>query len=267
MNAGDGSGRGRVRPRRRGPSNDPGVLHEPQFRATPPDIAEADELGEEPVRAGESNRTDIEGSVRDEPSLAWNAEGTAGVRGYADLLSEGWRATSAARRWATVAAVALAAGPFGILGAVWSMAGGGSGLGYLAFVVLGPVVEEMTKIALLLWVAEKRPWLLPGTGAIVLCGLLAGAGFGAIENLVYLNLYFPDRAAEIAPWRWFLTAPMHAVASAIAAVGVASMWHDAMRRQAPPRLPLASVWIAVAIALHGAFNAVMIALSLAGLAP
>lgn len=263
MNGGDGS----ARPRSGTPSSDPDIAFEPQFRTTPPDPESADELGEEPVRAGTAREIDAGTSVRDEPSLAWNAGAVAGIPGYADLLTGRLRSTTAARRWATVAAVALAAGPFGILGAVWSMAGGGTGLGYLAFVVLGPVVEEMTKIALLLWVAERKPWLLPGTASIVLCGFLAGAGFGAIENLVYLHVYFPDRAAEIAPWRWLLTAPMHAVASAISAIGVASMWHDALRRKAPPRLPLASAWIVVAIVLHGAFNAAMIALSLAGVAP
>jgi hypothetical protein len=255
------------RPPRREPSRDPGVLHEPQFRSEPLDLEQSDDLGDEPVRAGTPSGIDVEGSVRDEPSLAWNAEGTARVHGYADLLEQRRRATPAAWRWATVAALALASGPFGIFGAFWSVLGGATGLGYLAVVVVAPVVEEMTKIALLLWVAEKRPWLLPGVGAIVLSGFLAGAGFGAIENIVYLEVYFPDRAAGIAPWRWLATAPMHAVASAIAATGVARMWRDGLRREAPPSIPLASPWIVAAIVLHAAFNAVAIGLSLAGVAP
>jgi hypothetical protein len=267
VSLGGDAGRGPAKRGRGAPSHDPGVLHEPQFRAAPVDFGQADDLGDEPVRAGTPNGFDAESSVRDEPSLAWNGAGIAGVRGYADLLEERRRSTPAAWRWGMVAGLALAAGPFGIFGAFWSMFGGGTGLGYLALVVVGPVVEEMTKIALLLWVAEKRPWLLPGAGAVVLSGFLAGAGFGAIENLVYLHVYFPDRAAEIAPWRWLATAPMHAIASAIAAVGVARMWHDGLRRQAPPRIPLASPWIALAIVLHGAFNAVAIALHLAGIAP
>ena len=101
----------------------------------------------------------------------------------------------------------------------------------------------------------------------MLAGLLSGAVFGALENAIYLNVYFPDRATEIAPWRWFATAPMHAVASALAAVGVARTWSAVMRGRAPARLAIAYPWIVGAMALHGAFNAMALVLGWAGVAP
>jgi len=258
----------------RDPSRDPSVWSEPHLRGTPIDVGSGDALGDEPVRATEpqdaetrGSSPDLESSVRDEPSLAWNHADLAETEGYGVLLERRLAATSASARWMTVALVALASGPFGVFGAFYAMLGGQSGLGFLAITVTAPVVEEMTKIALLLWLVERKPWLLPGRTATVLAGLLSGAVFGAIENVIYLNVYFPDRAAEIAPWRWFATAPMHAVASALAAVGVARMWSAVMRGRAPARLAIAYPWIVGAMALHGAFNAMALVLGWAGVAP
>lgn len=264
--------------RGRAPERDPSVWAEPHLRARPLDLGAADALGDEPVRAGalqanaEGDRSAAdsgppEASVRDEPSLAWNPAATSGVAGYGALVDRRLAETRATTRLAVLLLLVLAGGPFGAFGAFWAILGGEGGLGTLAVAVTGPVVEEMTKVALILWVAERKPWLLPGAGAIVLTGFLTGAAFGAIENVVYLHAYFPERAAEIAPWRWLATAPMHAVASAIAAGGVARAWSATMRERRPLRLALAYPWIVAAVVLHGAFNAIAFIGSLLGFAP
>lgn len=260
------------------PRSDPSVWSEPQFRGTPIDAGSADALGDEPVRSSEPRdpvadgpdgelEAELESSARDEPSLAWNQRDLANTEGYGELLDRRRATTGAAARWMTVAGLALAAGPFGVVGALYAALGGDSGVGGLAVVVTAPVVEEMAKVALLLWVVERKPWLMPGAGATVLAGVLSGAVFGAIENVIYLNVYFPDRAAEIAPWRWLATAPMHAVASGLAAVGVARMWSGAMRERKPARFSLAYPWILAAMVLHGAFNAMALLLEWTGVVP
>lgn len=257
------------------PASDQSVWAEPHLRARPIDLGSADALGDEPVRAGAPNRpadgahpdSEAASSIRDEPSLAWNRDGTSGVDGYGEILVRRIAETRTSTRLGVMLLLVLAAGPFGVFGAFWSVLGGASGLGYLAVTVTGPVVEEMTKVALILWIAERRPWLLSGAAATVLVGLLSGATFGAIENVIYLKVYFPDEATELAPWRWFGTMPMHAVASAIAAGGVARAWSEAMRERRPLRIATAFPWIVAAMVLHGAFNAAAIVGSLAGVTP
>ena len=91
--------------------------------------------------------------------------------------------------------------------------------------------------------------------------------FGVIENILYLEVYFPDKAAEIAPYRWLATAPMHAIASSIAALGAARVWRDAMTRRLAPRVSLAAPFIVAAVLLHGAFNLAATVLGIAGIIP
>jgi hypothetical protein len=233
------------------------------MRVRPVDPEQADALGDEPVRAesvDESMQPDGErgNSVRDEPSLAWSAVAQADGTGFAGMLDERLASTGCVARWMTVLLLALGAGPFGVFAALWAGLAADGGVGSLSIIVTAPALEEMTKIALLLWVVERRPWLLPSAGAVLLTGFLSGAVFGAIENVIYLEVYFPDQAQEIAPWRWFATAPMHAIASTIAAIGVARVWRD----RTPARLALAFPWIVTAMVLHGAFNALAVLLEL-----
>lgn len=249
------------------PEHDPSVWVEPHMRLRPLDAAAADALGDEPVRAGVPREVDAESSVRDEPSLAWNMRSVSAFDGYGAVVARQTESTSALVRWTVAVAIVLGAGPFGVLGALWTVFGSGGGFGYLLVTVVGPVVEEMTKVALLLWLVERKPWLVAGSIAIVCTGFLSGAVFGAIENVIYLEVYYPDRAEELAPWRWYLTAPMHAVASTIAAIGVARMWRGVMRERTPARIALAYPWILAAIVLHGVFNAAAITLALAGIGP
>jgi hypothetical protein len=238
------------------------------MRVRPVDPEQADALGDEPVRADgvdESMQPDEErgNSVRDEPSLAWSGVAQADGTGFAGMLDERLASTGCVARWMTVLLLALGAGPFGVFAALWTGLAGDGGIGSLSILVTAPALEEMTKIALLLWVVERKPWLLPSAGAVVLTGFLSGAVFGAIENVIYLEVYFPDQAQEIAPWRWLATAPMHAIASTIAAIGVARAWRGVMRDRTPARLALAFPWIVTAMVLHGAFNVLAVLLELA----
>jgi RsiW-degrading membrane proteinase PrsW (M82 family) len=262
------------------PDHDPSVYREPHMRARPIDLGCADRLEDEPVRAGahEADSDELaETSVRDEPSLGWRASELTGVAGYADRLAERERATPTIVRALVFVGLVLVAGPAAILCALWSSIGAGGGLGYLAVTVTGPVVEEMAKVAVVLWVVERKPWLIGrgllerslfgGSASIVATGLAGGVLFGAIENLIYLRVYFPDAGEGLAAWRWAITMPMHALCSTVAAVGVARMWRGVMRERRPARITDAFPWIVAAILVHGAYNAFAVTLSLAGLEP
>jgi hypothetical protein len=263
----------------RTPDHDPSVFREPHMRGTPLDLASGDRLDEEPVRAGPGGGLDdAESSARDEPSLAWRGDAMVGIAGYADHLAERERGTSPATRALVFTGLVLVAGPAAILCTLWSSLGLGGGLGYMAVTVTGPVVEEMAKVAIVLWLVERKPWLLgapsptralevSGTAAIIAAGLAGGLLFGAIENAIYLTVYFPDRGEELAAWRWAVTMPMHAICSTIAAVGVARMWRRVMTEREPARISHAFPWIVAAILMHGVYNAFAVLLSVTGLEP
>lgn len=262
----------------RPPDHDPSVFREPHLLGTPIDLAAGDRLDEEPVRAGPGGGLEAESSARDEPSLAWRGEALAGIGGYADHLAERGRGTSSAMRALVFAGIVVVAGPAAILGALWSSLGLGGGLGYLAVTVTGPVVEEMAKVAVVLWVVERKPWLLgavsptrarqvTGTASIIAAGLAGGLLFGAIEYAIYLKVYFPDRGEELAAWRWGVTMPMHALCSTVAAVGVARMWRRVMAERRPARISDAFPWIVAAILIHGLYNSCAVLLSVTGLEP
>lgn len=257
----------------RKPDHDPSVFREPHMPGTPLDLASGDRLDEEPVRAGPDGVADAESSARDEPSLAWRADGMKDIAGYADHLAERERETSSATRALVFAGLVVVAGPAAILCALWSSLGLGGGLGYMAVTVTGPVVEEMAKVAVVLWLVERRPWLLgasglwPGTAAIIATGLAGGILFGAIENAIYLTVYFPDSGEELALWRWAVTMPMHALCSTVAAVGVARAWRRVMSARVPARISDAFPWIVAAILIHGFYNAFAVLLSVTGLEP
>lgn len=249
------------------PDDDPSVFREPHMLGQPLDLSKGDALDEEPARGGPIEPDDTENSVRDEPSLRWRSDALGGIDGFAQIVAARRAATSAALRALVLVGLVLASGPLAVLCAIWSQLGAGGGAGYFAVAFTVPVVEEMAKVAAVLWLVERKPWLLAGSGAIIACGAASGLLFGAIENLLYIHVYFPDAGPELARWRWTVTMPMHAVCSTIAAAGVAAMWRSVMRTGTRARIADAFPWIVAAMLIHGANNALAIVLSAFGLDP
>ena len=254
------------------PDDDPSVFREPHMLGQPLDLSSGDALDEEPARGGPIEPDDNDNSVRDEPSLRWQADSLGGIEGFAQIVAARRAATPAAVRALVLVGLVLASGPLAILCAIWSQLGAVGGAGYFAVAFTVPVVEEMAKVAAVLWLVERKPWILPGrllagSGAIIACGAASGLLFGAIENLLYIHVYFPDAGPELARWRWMVTMPMHAACSTIAAAGVAVMWRRVMREGTPARIADAFPWIVAAMLIHGANNALAILLSVFGVEP
>jgi hypothetical protein len=247
------------------PDDDPSVFREPHMLAQPRDLSKSDALDEEPARGGPIEPDDDDHSARDEPSLQWQADSLGGIDGFAQVVAARRAATPAAARALVLVGLVLVSGPLAVLCAIWSQLGAVGGAGYFAIAVTVPVVEEMAKVAAVLWLVERKPWLLAGSGAIIACGAASGLLFGAIENLLYIHVYFPDAGPELARWRWMVTMPMHAVCSTIAAAGVAVMWRRVMREGTPARIADAFPRIVAAMLIHGANNALAILLSVLGL--
>ncbi|MFW6189292.1 MAG: PrsW family glutamic-type intramembrane protease [Planctomycetota bacterium] len=233
-------------------------LREAGFRADPSEKKADKTLG---ARKPAGTDEEIDRTVWGEPGFSAELFGPAPSDRltYRRWLKRGRAQISPLRSWAAALVIALLAGPWAVLGAVW---GSGHGaVGVLAVVVAAPVVEETMKVAAPLYVVERRPFLFRNRGQIVLCALCSGVAFAAIENLLYLHVYVPDPSPVLTHWRWSVCVVLHAGCSLIAGMGVMRIWHRVWRQPGRPALSLATPYLVCAISIHGAYNALALALS------
>jgi hypothetical protein len=239
------------------PSRDPSIENEPhwQFRQYDADSSEARAGKKIQHEAGRSTADDaVEHTVWDEPVLSAELAGTPADNQltYSRWLMQKQTETSRVKSALVTLLVAIVAGPCGVLGAL-----GGSGETSFAvamIVFIGPVTEEVMKVAAALWVVEKRPYLFKSVWQILLCAVAGGAAFGFIENLMYLYVYLPDHSAKLAAWRWTVCVGLHMNCSFVAGVGLARIWDNAVREQRHPQLWLGVPWLVMAMAAHGMYN-------------
>jgi RsiW-degrading membrane proteinase PrsW (M82 family) len=170
--------------------------------------------------------------------------------------------TSVTKSWLMTLLVALVAGPWGVLGALTGS--GTRGFALAMIVVIGPVTEEIMKVAAALWVVEKRPYLFKSIWQILLCAVAGGAAFAFIENLMYLYVYLPEHSATLAAWRWTVCVGLHMNCSFVAGVGLARTWDNAIRGRHRPQLWLGLPWLFMAIVAHGVYNGATIVAEVMG---
>lgn len=244
--------------------NDPSIEQEPHlrngaFQTDPSEVAAESNLRRETTASDLDDQ--VEHTVWDEPSLSRDLTGELPQGGltYARWIEKRLAETTTSRSWAVVIGVALAAGPWAILGA---FIGGESTFGILMLVAFGPMVEEMMKIAAALWVVEKRPFLFQSRAQIALCALAGGFVFAAIENVLYLKVYVEEPFALLIHWRWSACVALHMGCSLVASMGLMRIWAKSIEQHSRPELSTGLVYILVAIVIHGIYNGFAVLLSL-----
>lgn len=230
------------------------IENEPALGGAPADHGDSNRLEDEPVRADAVDDEPLEHSVADEPALGWRPVVARDVPGYADLLEARMASTGAGPRLLAWLLVAAVAGPLAVVGALVEGVAHLNRPALLAFVVFGPVVEEMLKIGLLLWLVERRPWLVWGVAGIVSAAAASGAGFAAVENLLYLHVSVPDADAALVRWRWTVCLGMHFGCTLIASIGIVRMWRSVIAERRPARTAIAYPWLVAAMVVHGLYN-------------
>lgn len=244
-----------------------GVEDEPHLGAARIDGRGSGRLEDEPAHVGPA-RPDSEGpSVADEPGLTWRDLDPAEHQAYRHRLQEKLAGTPWWWKLGVVLAAAIAAGPFAVFGAFYKTLLGDGGFGIFAIVVVGPALEEVLKVACILWIVERRPWWVPGAWAILFVGATAGLVFAAIENVLYLRVYFPDHEPALATWRWTINVALHTGCSLMAAVGVAKIWKDVMQRGREAEISRGFPWLVAAIVTHGTYNLLAVIGAYYGLTP
>jgi hypothetical protein len=224
----------------------------PKFQGDPSEQKAAELLARERAKATKTDT--VEHTVWSEPALSVDLAGMPGEDQltYPGWLAENIRLTSFLKSWWVTLLIALAAGPWGVLGAI--SGSGSSSFGVLMVSVFGPVAEEITKVAAALWIVEKRPFLFRSFGQILICAACGGLAFAAIENVIYTRVYFPHHTPEFARFRWTVCVALHMGCSSIAGIGLVRIWIATMRDLSPPRLALGIPWFVAAMVIHGLYN-------------
>ncbi|MCA9309609.1 MAG: PrsW family intramembrane metalloprotease [Phycisphaerales bacterium] len=205
-------------------------------------------------RGNPSPGNEVEHSPWDEPAIrASGAEAPEGARTWARWFEEKKRSMTASESCAWTALVGLAAGPWAVLGAF--LGAGSLTSGLLTAVVVGPIVEELMKVAAASVVIEKRPWVFRSTAQVLGCCGMGGLAFAVIENLLYLNIYIPQPDAGIIIWRWTVCVFLHLGCALIAGLGLARVWRDVSAQRRPAELADAFRYMVIAIVVHGSYNA------------
>ncbi|MFN9720274.1 MAG: PrsW family glutamic-type intramembrane protease [Planctomycetota bacterium] len=209
--------------------------------------------------------TDIEpeDTVWDEPALANSlSDGVSGQSWFQYFLQKSQQTSPVYSWWVTCCTV-IVAGPLAIVG---TLVQGMISSGLTLVVVMGPTTEEIMKVAIPLWIVERRPWWFRSSAQILVCGFCSGLAFAAVENVMYLNLYVPNPTLGLTQWRWSVCVLMHAGCSVIASLGVARIWQQVFITRSRPELSSGALLVFTAILLHGTYNAMAMLLEYSGIA-
>jgi RsiW-degrading membrane proteinase PrsW (M82 family) len=157
--------------------------------------------------------------------------------------------------------MALIGGVLGILGAIFQE------IQTTNFVLLpfigAPVIEEALKPSGLYLVLLWWPRALNNQMFTAILCAISGLVFGIIESLVYVTLYVSDPSDGFVLYRFTVTLGLHALASFVVGLGINRKILDWAAGRG--KMPKASRNYYIAgVAIHAIYNAVAIALSIAG---
>lgn len=243
-------------------NRDPSVFAEPWMQA----VAHPDDPSDPGPSLPLTDRISEDQSVWDEPGLSRELAGTTpedGVTWYRWYRQQ-VAVTTLQQTWVVTLVTALAGGVFAIIGTLIRQSTGGGGI-LLGAVIFGPTVEEVMKIGLVLWLVEKKPWLYRHGGQILICALVSGCVFAAVENVLYLQVYIDNPPASLVLWRWTICVLLHAGCSCVAGLGAWRIWQQFRQHERAPVLSDGAPFLIAAIVLHGLYNGTVTLLELSGL--
>lgn len=227
------------------------VASEPALHAE--NIRETAQVELEAEAAAASELEQIRDSVYSEPGFS--GSGPDGNR-YREWLTRQTMTVGCGK----VVGITLLAGLLGGLASVPGVFLAGYQSSFQAFylVLFGPVIEEFMKQSGMIFILEKKPFLLKWGWQFWLAALLAALIFASVENLLYGHLYLrglaPDKLAVVMAFRWKYCTALHVGCALIAATGLRQAWNRHLVRGAPAELSDAFGGMTVAIAVHGLYN-------------
>jgi len=159
------------------------------------------------------------------------------------------------------ALVAIAGGVLGIFGAIVQELRAG---GWLLLPILGaPVIEEALKPAGVYILLARWPFVLRDRLFTAFLSALGGLTFGIVEAVVYVTIYVDNPPDWFVTYRFTLPLIIHTTGSFIVGLAINRSLVDWAQGRAPLPKRSRNLYF-TAMALHGIFNTVAMALSFAG---
>ena len=155
-----------------------------------------------------------------------------------------WKLRALSLAWAAGGSV------LGILGAVTQEIRQAS---LLVPFVAAPMIEEVMKPAGVYVLLVKWPQALTSRLYTALLSALSGLCFGLVENVVYLQVYFPNHTPALTLFRYTACLALHTITSFIVGFGINPRLLASVRGEIPL---LQGNWkfFVIPMVLHSAFN-------------
>ncbi len=156
-------------------------------------------------------------------------------------------------------AMGILGGLLAVPGVMLALRAAGHGSFFPFYIILiGPAVEELLKQSGMLFLLERRPWLLVKSWQFPLGAILGGLTFSVLENLIYQQVFLndapPDWRSRVMLYRWTVCTALHVLCSGISGFGLLVGWRQARRTGTGFQLKHALGYTGVAIAIHGGYN-------------
>ncbi len=164
-------------------------------------------------------------------------------------------------KWRVFAfAVAAGGGILGILGAaIQEMTQGW----LLAAFAAAPMIEEVMKPTGVYLLLVRWPTLLTSRLYTASLAAVGGLVFAVIENIVYLNIYFPEHTQDLVLFRYSAGLPLHVVCSFILGFGINQKLLASIRGEIP-FLQGNRKYFITAMVIHSLFNITVTVLAALG---
>ncbi|MHC4445261.1 MAG: PrsW family glutamic-type intramembrane protease [Planctomycetota bacterium] len=176
---------------------------------------------------------------------------------YQMWLKERLAQASAGTGWFVVLIAAVVGGLMAIITSLLGTQQPGlAGLSTLTMaVVFAPAMEETMKIATTAIIIEVRPYLIRRIEQLQVATIGAAFIFAAIENLIYLHVYFPHHSTEQFVWRWTVCVILHVGCTMVASRGLIEVWKQTVTEYRRPKISRGLPMLITAIIIHGSYNA------------
>ena len=154
-------------------------------------------------------------------------------------------------RWRVLAfVIAAGGGVLGILGAIiqeWFQASP------LVAFVAAPMIEEVMKPAGVYLLLVRWPQTLTSRLYTALLAAVGGLSFALVENIIYLQVYFPEHTQTLVVFRYSACLGLHVVCSFIVGFGVNQKLLASVRGEIP-LLKGNKKFFIIPMIIHSLFN-------------
>ncbi len=197
-------------------------------------------------------------SVWDEPSLQFQLSGPPPkdammFRNWFKLRSSQW---TESQSWMLTLSIAIAAGPASLFAVVLML----PNVGWLTPLVecfFSPLAQELAKIALPLWVVERRPYYFKYGLQIAMCTIGSGVVFGLLAaGIAWITWSGFPIAVQISIAVGYLL--MHLLCSSISTLGLYHIWRRPVDYCQPARLTDGALSFIMAFIIHALFTSLVL---------